>query len=714
MAVATLPTGNDAVEKLKEEITCPMCLEIYREPKILPCHHVYCKSPCLESLARKNADRTVSCPECRSVAQIPDNDVSKFPSAFSANRLIEVIENMEANVNQNTKGMESSQAKKEGDRTVNTKHSKPSPFLCKIHPGECADLYCTTCEQVICLKCTETGHPHSDHHCDTVENATHSLREAVLKNLETVIQMKTTIRQSVAKVSQTKREMEGERLEVARKIEDAFDRLFLTLQEEKQRLFLSAAQLSHPKVTSTAAQVKSLQLSLEELDNTVTSIQSVVKESSNEEFLTRKESLLALIKEAATKFSGLQLEPVEKARDIALQVMTPEHLTALCKEHNSISRPVCPSQCTAEGVEENAEVNMVSTFRVILADSCGNLCTAVSTGDTTVAAELKAEKFGSITKAQVSSKQSSSYEISFKPDVYTRGRCELSVKVNEQHISCSPFSVYVRCPPSELGSVVRVIDTPCCPAGLAINPQGYLYVSMIAGPLSGSSVVKVFDNSFTKVQTILLPGRKWAPGEIAFDKSSNIYISDAVNNQVHKFYKGVYVKSGGGTGKEPGKFRTPNGMAFSRDEALYICDSDNHRIQVFTTDLGLLKCFGEQGSKPGRFSWPNTIAFDNQDYIYVSDMKNSRIQVLNQNGESIRTFTTNWYGHKVSPNCICVAGDMIYSTVYTGNLVCVYDKTGPFVATFGKKILKNPDGIVLDDNGFVYVADSDNNRVIVF
>ena len=52
---------------LEKEITCPLCLDIYKEPKKLPCDHIYCKD-CLKSLAEVTANATISCPECRSIA----------------------------------------------------------------------------------------------------------------------------------------------------------------------------------------------------------------------------------------------------------------------------------------------------------------------------------------------------------------------------------------------------------------------------------------------------------------------------------------------------------------------------------------------------------------------------------------------------------------------------------------------------------------------
>ena len=78
-----------SLDKLEQEITCPLCLDVFNEPKKLPCDHVYCLDPCLSGLAKKSEDGTITCPECNQVAENPDNNVTKFPPAFYVNEVVE-------------------------------------------------------------------------------------------------------------------------------------------------------------------------------------------------------------------------------------------------------------------------------------------------------------------------------------------------------------------------------------------------------------------------------------------------------------------------------------------------------------------------------------------------------------------------------------------------------------------------------------------------
>jgi len=82
---------EQGLKELKREITCPLCLDTFREPKLLSCNHVYCKSPCLEALLVRSRNSTISCPECRVNTQVTANEVNNLRTAFHVNRLKEVV-----------------------------------------------------------------------------------------------------------------------------------------------------------------------------------------------------------------------------------------------------------------------------------------------------------------------------------------------------------------------------------------------------------------------------------------------------------------------------------------------------------------------------------------------------------------------------------------------------------------------------------------------
>ena len=62
---------------LEKQVECPICLEQFKEPKVLSCLHSYCKS-CLQKYVTKTSDKQhkITCPECRQETQV----LSRSPS----------------------------------------------------------------------------------------------------------------------------------------------------------------------------------------------------------------------------------------------------------------------------------------------------------------------------------------------------------------------------------------------------------------------------------------------------------------------------------------------------------------------------------------------------------------------------------------------------------------------------------------------------------
>lgn len=76
--MASLAAGNRS-KQMERLTTCPICLDKFRLPKVLPCMHTFCLSPCLTNLVDLGV-RSIRCPECRREHQIPRGGVQAFPS----------------------------------------------------------------------------------------------------------------------------------------------------------------------------------------------------------------------------------------------------------------------------------------------------------------------------------------------------------------------------------------------------------------------------------------------------------------------------------------------------------------------------------------------------------------------------------------------------------------------------------------------------------
>uniref|UniRef100_A0A1X7SSQ7 RING-type domain-containing protein n=1 Tax=Amphimedon queenslandica TaxID=400682 RepID=A0A1X7SSQ7_AMPQE len=86
--MATKQSSSPGLVKLEEQLSCPVCLSHYTNPKILPCHHSFCQH-CLEGLPldKKNETYYLSCPTCRHNTELPEEGAGAFPVSFQLNDL---------------------------------------------------------------------------------------------------------------------------------------------------------------------------------------------------------------------------------------------------------------------------------------------------------------------------------------------------------------------------------------------------------------------------------------------------------------------------------------------------------------------------------------------------------------------------------------------------------------------------------------------------
>ena len=188
---------------------------------------------------------------------------------------------------------------------------------------------------------------------------------------------------------------------------------------------------------------------------------------------------------------------------------------------------------------------------------------------------------------------------------------------------------------------------------------------------------------------------KW-PVQMIQDSEGRLFVSDEGDNCVHSLVddgeKG-YVPIGqtaeaqesstktqkiGEYGSGDGQLDSPSGIAFDSDENLLVVDTGNNRVQKFSRDGKFIKTI-ISGDGEGALNMPWGIAVNHKGEILVSDWRNNRINIYDSNGKYISSFGE-------IPNSL--------GQDYTQ--------------------LSGPAGLSIDDDGDIYVADRDNDRVVVY
>ena len=235
------------------------------------------------------------------------------------------------------------------------------------------------------------------------------------------------------------------------------------------------------------------------------------------------------------------------------------------------------------------------------------------------------------------------------------------------------------------------------PGGLAIGPDGSLYVSDFVGNRvyrvqpDGSLVTVAGGGSLSEGQAT--KSNLFGPTGLAFDVAGNLYISDSMGGTVRRVdHTGnlTTLLSIHGAGQN---LNAPVGLAFDRAGALYIADFDGAvlELQPDGTSRRL-----DLGAVPRPALNPGYVAFDEGGSLYIAD----RNPVSAGIGATI---IANGGGCRI----IRVRSDQSVSVI-AGTGTCGFSGDGgPAVSAQ----LDDPNGIAFDSAGNLYFADSNNHRI---
>ena len=253
--------------------------------------------------------------------------------------------------------------------------------------------------------------------------------------------------------------------------------------------------------------------------------------------------------------------------------------------------------------------------------------------------------------------------------------------------------------------------------------------------LDKNDIVYVIDNSADKIKKITPEGkivRTWisggkdfknvkSPGGIAVDSQLYMYVTDAKKHAVLKFDKnGKFIKKWGKEGSANIEFRTPMGIAVDSENNIYVADSTNHCVKIFS-NLGVFKkTIGKRGTAEGDLLFPAAIAINQKKELFVLDR--TRLQKFSLEGELLGSWgkAGSNDGDLDKPMGIFIDKDgFVYIADSRNNRIQKFDDKGQFISKWGgigagDDQMMFPTGIVVDSRGTVYVAERDNNRIQSF
>lgn len=174
----------------------------------------------------------------------------------------------------------------------------------------------------------------------------------------------------------------------------------------------------------------------------------------------------------------------------------------------------------------------------------------------------------------------------------------------------------------------------------------------------------------------------------------------------------------GTAGSGPDDLYWNRGISISSDDTLYIADRVNNRI-VFINLVGIttIQIFGGLGSNIDQFNYPSDIAVTNT-AVYVLDVNNGRVQKWSRNGTNPITMPGDGT-FDIGFNLYVDSYNNLYVSIYSDHQVICFapdfaDWTivaGNGIAGVSDRQLNYPNGLFVDDALTLYIADTQNHRI---
>ncbi|XP_066270971.1 tripartite motif-containing protein 3-like [Branchiostoma lanceolatum] len=155
---------------LEDFLSCGICLEPYKKPKILPCAHTFCER-CLK--AHTKLKRKFSCPHCRRQVILPPEGVKGLGDNFWIGSFRDILE-----------------AQRQSLGIVGTGRK-----LCQEHEGEQLKYFCKGCDVTICSDCIIFNH--NQHDVTKIGQVIQKKREEMKSQIE---EEKRNLRKFVSKL----------------------------------------------------------------------------------------------------------------------------------------------------------------------------------------------------------------------------------------------------------------------------------------------------------------------------------------------------------------------------------------------------------------------------------------------------------------------------------------------------------------------------------
>jgi tripartite motif-containing protein 71 len=204
----------------------------------------------------------------------------------------------------------------------------------------------------------------------------------------------------------------------------------------------------------------------------------------------------------------------------------------------------------------------------------------------------------------------------------------------------------------------------------------------------------------------------------------HVFVADMVNQRIQRFSSkrpfGFHLSWGArGWGEGTPGFnwaRDATIGSFGGSKTVWVADTKNDRFTEFWLDgTPTGRRFGRTGSGIGALNWPHAVDAAGSALI-VADTRNDRVQRWDPAAASV-AWSVGWAADQAlsAPKDVAVSsGEVFVADTQNRRIVVLSADTGRFIRQFGSTVLRRPEGVAVEPNGDVWVADTDQDRLVEF
>ncbi|XP_028460364.1 E3 ubiquitin-protein ligase TRIM39-like [Perca flavescens] len=219
--------------RLEEDLCCPVCHEVFKDPVVLSCSHSFCKD-CLQSWWTEKPVK--ECPVCK----------RRSPKSEPACNL--VLKNL-------------------CEAFLLERDQRVSESLCSLH-SEKLKLFCLDHQQPVCLICLHSE-THSNHRFKPVNEAARQHRKKLQETLEPLKEKLEVFEEVKVKCNQRAKHLKVQARRTETRIKDQFKKLHQFLEEEEEARLAALREEEEQKSQRMKEKMEALNREIAALSDTV-------------------------------------------------------------------------------------------------------------------------------------------------------------------------------------------------------------------------------------------------------------------------------------------------------------------------------------------------------------------------------------------------------------------------------------------------------------